>query len=64
MAWLQTAKAKAWLAGRSFVTPDDVKDIALPILRHRLILKPEAQLDGLQMEAVIASILKQVPVPR
>ena len=64
VAWLQSAKAKAWLVGRNFVTPDDVKDVAPPLLRHRLILKPEAQLDGLQMEAVIASLLKQVPVPR
>jgi MoxR-like ATPase len=44
--------------------PDDVKAIALPLLRHRLILKPEAQLDGLQMDAVIASLLNLVPVPR
>ncbi|NEQ16545.1 MAG: magnesium chelatase, partial [Moorea sp. SIO3E2] len=41
-----------------------VKAIALPLLRHRLILKPEVQLDGLQIDSVIASLLKQVPVPR
>jgi MoxR-like ATPase len=52
------------LAGRDFVTPDDVKAIAPPLLRHRLMLRPEAQLDGLQMDAVIASLLGQVPVPR
>ncbi|MFN6481699.1 MULTISPECIES: MoxR family ATPase [unclassified Nostoc] len=62
--WLQTSQALAWLAGRDFVTPDDVKAVASPLLRHRLILKPEAMLDGLQMDAVIASILNQVPVPR
>lgn len=45
--WLQTSKAAAWLAGRDYVTPDDVKAVALPLLRHRLILKPEAMLDGL-----------------
>ncbi len=64
VAWLQTSKAQAWLAGRDYVTPDDVKTIAPPLLRHRLILKPEALLDGLQMDGVIAAILKQVAVPR
>ncbi len=63
-AWLQTSQAAAWLAGRKFVTPDDVKAVASPLLRHRLILKPEAMLDGLQMDAVIASVINQVPVPR
>ncbi|NEO19323.1 MAG: MoxR family ATPase [Moorea sp. SIO1F2] len=64
VAWLQTSKAQAVLSGRDYVTPDDVKAIALPLLRHRLILKPEVQLDGLQIDSVIASLLKQVPVPR
>ncbi|MEB3182052.1 MAG: MoxR family ATPase [Nostocaceae cyanobacterium] len=63
-AWLQTAQAVAWLAGRDFVTPDDVKAVAPPLLRHRLLLKPEAMLDGLQIDAVIASLLNKVPVPR
>ncbi|MHC5736970.1 AAA family ATPase [Nostoc sp.] len=63
-AWLQTSQALAWLAGRDFVTPDDVKAVASPLLRHRLILKPEAMLDGLQMDVVIASVINQVPVPR
>ncbi|MDJ0620281.1 MAG: MoxR family ATPase [Calothrix sp. MO_192.B10] len=63
-AWFVTSQASAYLAGRDFVTPDDVKTVAPPLLRHRLILKPEAMLDGLQIEAVIASILNKVPVPR
>ncbi|HIK07996.1 MAG TPA: MoxR family ATPase [Trichormus sp. M33_DOE_039] len=63
-AWLQTAQAAAWLAGRDFVTPDDIKAVASPLLRHRLILKPEAMLDGLQIDSVIASVMNQVPVPR
>jgi MoxR-like ATPase len=63
-AWLQTSQASAWLAGRDFVTPDDVKAVASPLLRHRLLLKPEAMLDGLQIDAVIASVISQVPVPR
>lgn len=64
VVWLQASKAKAWLSGRNYVTPDDVKIIALPLLRHRLILNPETQLEGLKTEAVIAAILKQIPVPR
>ena len=64
LAWLQTSQAVAWLSGRDYVTPDDVKAVALPLLRHRLILKPEAMLDGLMIDAVITSLLKQVPVPR
>jgi len=63
-AWLQTSQAVAWLAGRDFVTPDDVKVLAAPLLRHRLILKPEAMLDGLQIDAVIRAVVNQVPVPR
>jgi MoxR-like ATPase len=63
-SWLQTSQASAYLAGRDFVTPDDVKAVASPLLRHRLILKPEAMLDGIQIDAVIASILNKVSVPR
>ncbi len=64
VAWLQASKARAWLNERDYVTPDDIKAIAPAILRHRLILRPEAQLDGLQIEGVIHSLLGQVPVPR
>lgn len=63
-AWLQASQAAAWLSGRDYVTPDDVKAVAPPLLRHRLILLPEALLDGLTIDAVIASLLNQVPVPR
>lgn len=64
VAWLQASKAQAWLNQRDYVTPDDIKAIAAPLLRHRLILRPEAQLDGLQIEGVIRSVLGQVAVPR
>ena len=64
VAWLATAKTQAWLNDRDYVTPDDLKTIALPLLRHRLILRPEAQLDGLTPDQVIQGILSQVPVPR
>lgn len=64
VAWLQTAKAQAWLNQRNYVTPDDLKAVASPLLRHRLILRPEAQLDGLAIDTAIASLLSQVAVPR
>ena len=64
VAWLNATKANACISGRDYVTPDDVKDVAAPLLRHRLLLKPEAQLDNVQMDEVIASILKQISVPR
>jgi MoxR-like ATPase len=64
LSWLQAAKANALLNGKTFVTPDDVKAVAAPLLRHRLILRPEAQLDDLQMDSVIQTLLTQVSVPR
>lgn len=64
VAWLQTSKAQAWLSGQAYVTPDHVKSVAAPLLCHRLILRPEAQLDGIKIEALISSLLKKVPVPR
>lgn len=63
-ALLNTAKAWAWLSGRTFVTPDDVKALSLPCLRHRVGLRPEAQMDGIQVDDVLGSILASVPVPR
>jgi MoxR-like ATPase len=64
VAWLQTSKAQAWLTGRDFVTPDDIKAVAFPLLRHRLILQPESLLDNIKVDGIIQSILQQVPVPR
>lgn len=64
VAWLQAAKANAWLDERHFVTPDDVKAVALPLLRHRIMLRPEAQLDGLSVDTVVTGLLNQVAVPR
>ena len=63
-ALLATARAWAWLSGRSFVTPDDVKALALPTLRHRVQLRPEAELEGVTTESVINGVLRAVPVPR
>jgi MoxR-like ATPase len=61
---LHAAKAWAWLAGREFVTPDDVKTIALPTLRHRVQLRPEVELEGATPDGVLTSLLATVPVPR
>jgi MoxR-like ATPase len=64
LAWLSAAKAHAAIEGRDFVTPDNIKFVAEPVLRHRLILTPEAELDGVTIAQVIANLLRQVPVPR
>ena len=61
---LKAAKAWAWLAGRDFVTPDEVKAVALPALRHRLLLRPELVLEGITADGVLQSILATVPAPR
>ncbi|WP_405937013.1 MoxR family ATPase [Streptomyces sp. NBC_00726] len=63
-ALLSTARAWAWLTGRDYVTPDDVKALALPTLRHRIQLRPEAQMEGVTPDSVITAVLAQVPVPR
>jgi MoxR-like ATPase len=60
---LKTAKAAACIQGRDFVVPDDVKENAPAVLRHRIILKPEAQIEGVRVEEVIAEILQETPVP-
>jgi MoxR-like ATPase len=63
-AILRTARAWAWLSGRDYVSPDDVKALAFPTLRHRVSLRPEAELEGVTTDSVIESILATVPVPR
>ncbi|MBO0897820.1 AAA family ATPase [Arthrobacter sunyaminii] len=63
-ALLNTSRAWAWLSGRPFVTPDDVQALTLPALRHRVSLRPEAQMDGVLVDGVLGSILATVPVPR
>ena len=63
-ALLATSKAWAWLSGRDYVTPDDVKALSRPTLRHRLMLRPEAELDGMSTDGVLDSVLAAVPVPR
>ncbi len=64
IALLLCSKALAAIRGREFPTPDDVRDVAAPVLRHRLALRAEAELDGATADAVISDIIKTVEVPR
>ena len=64
VALLLCSKAVAAIRGRDFVTPDDVRDVALPVLRHRLTMRAEAELDGITPDAVITDIVRTVEVPR
>jgi len=63
-ALLRTSRAWAWLSGRDFVSPDDVKALAHATLVHRLGLRPEASLEGVDVAQVLASAIASVPVPR
>lgn len=63
-ALMTAARTWAWLSGRDYVTPDDVKALARPALRHRLELRPEAELEGATAEGVLDGVLAAVPVPR
>jgi MoxR-like ATPase len=59
---LKAARAQALLQGRGFMTHADVQEVCLPVLSHRLILRPEAELDGRRIEAVIQQVIRSVPV--
>jgi MoxR-like ATPase len=62
-ALLGAAKAWAWLSGVAAITPDHVQAMALPVLRHRLQLRPEAELEGVSADTILRSIIQQVRVP-
>ena len=64
VALVTAARAWAWLSGRDYVSPDDVKALARPTLRHRVSLRPEAELEGVTADAVLEGILATVPTPR
>ena len=61
---LRAAKAMALVRGKSYVTPDDVRDVMLPVLRHRVRLTPEAEIEGLTADACLDLMAKRVAVPR
>jgi MoxR-like ATPase len=61
---LHASKAWAWLADRPFVTPDEVKAVAKATLRHRLVVRPEVELEGASPDGILDTVLATVPVPR
>jgi MoxR-like ATPase len=63
-ALIMAARAFAAMSGRDFVTPDDIKTMAIPVLEHRVILRPEFEIEGLSVNEVIQQILQQIAVPR
>jgi len=63
-ALLRAARAWAALGGRDFVSPDDVRAVAAPVLEHRILLRPESELEGVRISEVLDRILHEVPVPR
>ena len=64
IALVRAARATALLQGRDFVTPDDIKQIALPALRHRVALSPDAQLEGRSVDELLAAALDGIDAPR
>jgi MoxR-like ATPase len=64
IALVRAGRACALMAGRDFVTPDDIKQVALPALRHRLTLSPDAIMEGRRDSELIAAIIDDVPAPR
>lgn len=62
-ALLAASRAWAWLTGSTGVTPDHIQTMALPVMRHRMQLRPEAELEGVSADTVLRSILQQVQVP-
>ena len=61
MALVQASRARALVNGRAFVLPDDIKALAVSVLAHRLVLTPEADMEGFARETVIETALEQVP---
>jgi MoxR-like ATPase len=64
IALLRTSQCLAAMRERDFIIPDDIKEMAFPVLRHRVILRPEAELEGLTPDRVLSQILDGIPVPR
>jgi MoxR-like ATPase len=64
LAILRASKANAAIKGRDFVTPEDIKEMAPPVLRHRIILTPEKEMEGITPDELIDNILKAIEVPR
>ena len=64
ISMVRAARAAALLAGRDYVTPDDVKKMALPALRHRIMPSPELELEGRDTDAILKGLLEKIEAPR
>jgi MoxR-like ATPase len=64
IALIRMARAMALLAGRDHVQPSDIKQVSLPVLRHRVALSPDAELDGMQSDQLLSHLIEQTPAPR
>lgn len=64
LALLDSSRSLALLRGRDYVTPDDIKELAAPVLEHRLIMNPEAEMEGFSLDDLLRQIFEQTPVPR
>ena len=64
LAIMRASKVMAALSGRDFVTPDDIRDVAYPVLNHRIILNPEREMEGFEPEDIIKQVIEKIPVPR
>jgi MoxR-like ATPase len=64
LALVRGARSVALLEGRDFVIPDDVKFLFLPVMRHRLVLAPAAEVEGRSTDEILEQIVEQVPAPR
>jgi len=64
LAILNASKAMAAIRGRDFITPDDIKEVAVPVLRHRILLTPEKEMDGTSTDTIICQLIDKAEVPR
>ena len=64
LAILSSSKAIAAMNGRDFVTPDDIKFVATPVLKHRVMLTPEKEMEGITTNEIIKQIIEKIEVPR
>ena len=64
IAILNASKGYAALRGRDFVTPDDIKEAAIPVLQHRVVVAPEREMEGMTGQEIILQILETIEVPR
>jgi len=64
IALVRAGRARALAAGRAYATPDDIKDVALPALRHRIATTADAEIEGLSADSLLASLLDKIPAPR